>query len=813
MIKKILSLALLTFISIISYGQLNVELFSEVTYPLSAGNDVWGYVDSDGSEYAIFGTNIGVSVVNITDPRNPVEVDFIDQQTSIWRDIKTYGDFAYVTSDQAGTTDGLLIIDMTNLPDSISYRNLNMPIPDEGTINTCHNLYIDESGFLYLAGCGNLNDGGLIILDVATTPGDPIFISTGNDVYSHDVYVRDNKAYSSEIDIGRLTIYDVEDKDNIIELATQSTPFNFTHNAWLSDDSNFIFTTDEVANAPVASYDISDLSDIKLLDEFRPSETIGDGVVPHNVHVFQNWLVISYYTDGCIIVDATRPDNLVEVGNWDTFLNEGTGFNGAWGAYPFFPSGTIIVGDIGIRDENGIPIESTLFILGPDYKRAGYLEGNVTNAATGELINNVEISVGEINLTELTNAAGEYKTGSPTEGEYEVVASKFGFITQTQTVQIIGGEVTNLNFELEESPRVSATISVVNSEDNSPIENAQVSLAVAGFEETFVTGTDGIININDLIVFDGYSVVAAKWGYKYDYSTVDISEDNNPTEIVINLEVGIEDNFDLDLGWSVESAAFQGDWERGLPNGIMPAGVPIEIAPGSDSDDEGDYCYVTGNGLDIGSSLLFGETTLISPVFDATEMLSPALSYDLWFWDSTQNGTAAVDPFEVFISNGLDTVRLDSLEFDLFGIFSGQVIQDWRATDSLLVENFIAPTENMQLIISIAQSNQFNAVEGGFDAFQLFDAGLSSNVTLVKDIEINLYPNPSHNAFYIDVPEIFRGSDSKLDLISVEGKIISTRKGDGSSIIRIGEELSNGVYFAQFSNEKIRSKAEKIIKI
>ena len=75
------------------------------------------------------------------------KLTFINQQRSTWRDIKTWGDYAYVTSDQGGTTDGLLIIDMANLPDSISYRNYNMAIPGEGVINTCHNLYIDESGF------------------------------------------------------------------------------------------------------------------------------------------------------------------------------------------------------------------------------------------------------------------------------------------------------------------------------------------------------------------------------------------------------------------------------------------------------------------------------------------------------------------------------------------------------------------------------------------------------------------------------------------------------------------------------------------
>jgi choice-of-anchor B domain-containing protein len=811
MIRNFLPLTFFTFISIVTFGQLNVELLSQVDYPNDIGNDVWGYVDTDGSEYAIFGTTNGVSVVNITDPSSPEEVDFINQQGSMWRDIKTWGDYAYVTSDEGGTTNGLLIIDMTNLPDSISYRNYNMPIPGEGVINTCHNLYIDENGFLYLAGCSNLNAGGLIILDVATTPGDPIFVSKGSPEYSHDVFVRDNLAYSSEINIGFFTVYDVTNKDSIVQIASQATPFNFTHNTWLSDDSNILFTTDELANAPVASYDISDLDNIKLLDEFRPLETIGDGVIPHNVHVFGNWLVISYYSDGCIIVDATKPDNLVEVGNWDTFLGVQTGFNGAWGAYPYFPSGNIIIGDIGSPDENGNQA-AKLFVLGPDYKRAGYLEGSVSEVGSGNMINGAKISIETIDLNEVTDASGGYKTGTPIAGDYMVTASAFGYVSETKMVTIQNGEISMADFELESAPRVTASINVFDATSGQALENIKVNLSISGFEGNYMTDLAGNIAIDNLLASSDYVVVAGDWGYKYDFSTVDILDDTNVNEINIELESGYEDNFDLDLGWTVESNAAQGDWERVLPFGISPPGAPIEIAPGHDADDEGNFCFVTGNANDLVGGLLFGETTLTSPVFDATTMLEPVLSYDTWFWASTQNGQAAREPFEIYLENGIDTVRLDSLEFDLFGIFTGTATQDWQATDSLKISDYLTPTDQMRLIVNVSQSGG-NAVDAGFDGFQIFDVGVSPTIELVKDINIKMYPNPSQNAFYIDVPEVFRNNDSRLEVISIDGKVIDSVKGNNSSVLRIGEALSTGVYFVQFANSQIRSKAGKIIKI
>ena len=59
------------------------------------------------------------------------------------------------------------------------------------------------------------------------------------------------------------TSVDVTDKANPNLLATQSTPGNFTHNTWLSDDGQFLYTTDEVPDAPLASYDITDLQNIQ----------------------------------------------------------------------------------------------------------------------------------------------------------------------------------------------------------------------------------------------------------------------------------------------------------------------------------------------------------------------------------------------------------------------------------------------------------------------------------------------------------------------------------------------------------------------
>ena len=97
------------------FGQLNMSLRSHLQYDTDL-NDIWGYVAPDGSEYAIVGLRNGVSIVDVSNPDDAVEVARIPGQNSTWRDIKTWGEYAYVTTDQSGTTEGLTVIDLTNLP-------------------------------------------------------------------------------------------------------------------------------------------------------------------------------------------------------------------------------------------------------------------------------------------------------------------------------------------------------------------------------------------------------------------------------------------------------------------------------------------------------------------------------------------------------------------------------------------------------------------------------------------------------------------------------------------------------------------------
>ena len=187
---------LFIFFNMLSQESSNMDLVGQLDYPQGT-NDVWGY--SNGPiEYALVGTRTGFSVVDISCPANPTEVFFISGSQSIWRDIKTWKNYAYVTTEAA---DGLLIADL-NDPTGQTYTYT------EQFFSTSHNIYIDENGIAYIFGASSNIGGnpanGAIFLDVASNPTAPIYLGEWNDNYIHDGMVRGDTMWAGCIYAGRL---------------------------------------------------------------------------------------------------------------------------------------------------------------------------------------------------------------------------------------------------------------------------------------------------------------------------------------------------------------------------------------------------------------------------------------------------------------------------------------------------------------------------------------------------------------------------------------------------------------------------------
>lgn len=403
-------------------AQTNMTLLGQLDYTQNV-NDIWGYVDANGREYALVGTQIGTAIIDLSDPTNPTEVAFVTGVSNTWRDIKVWGNYAYVITE---AQTGLLIIDLSNLPNSVATFNSTLGVG----YTDSHNIFIDEFGVAYLFGASSTGVGqGTLMVDVAANPTDPPYLGiygrTINNVdhYIHDGYVRDNIMWGSEIYYGHVSAVDVSDKSNPVILGAQATPGDFTHACWLSDDSQTVFTVDEVNGAFVVAYDVSDPTDIKELDRFQMFP--GSNTAPHNIFVKDDFVVLSYYTAGVVVLDASRPDNLILVGHYDTSTSAGPGFSGCWGVYPFFDSGKMIASD----RQNG------LFVLDANCVRACYLEGSVTDEDTGDPILGAQIEI--ISGSEpiaTTDFLGAYQTGTLNPGTYTVRASANGYVSEEISV-------------------------------------------------------------------------------------------------------------------------------------------------------------------------------------------------------------------------------------------------------------------------------------------------------------------------------------------------------------------------------------------
>jgi len=495
---RIILLSILFMISVSLIAQpdqnpINVSLISHIELPNGEdGNDVWGYTDENGLEYAIMGGASTTYIWSLEDHANPIQRAAIGGTTTIWRDMKVWEDHIYVTTDNTQNNtnfDGLLIIDMSEAPDNITFefqRDTFNLAGQEEVLGSCHNIYIDEDGYAYLAGC-NVGVGGVIILDL------------------EDKDNKDSILYASEIFEGIFSMYDIRDRSNPILINSAQTTFDFTHNAWLSDDGNYLFTTDERANAFVDAFDISDPMDIQKIDSYRPLDTEGRGVIPHNTHYYDGYLVTSWYTDGFKVIDANKPDNLIEVAKYDTWDGPDGDFFGCWGAYPFFPSGVMLASDI----------NSGLYVLDVDFKRASYLEGTITDASTGSPIVNTQVTILDAPLNgELSSPNGDYKTGQVDEGTFQVEFNNPNYEIATAMATLVSGEVTILDIQLTQS---IMNIKVVDAMGNN-IENAKVFVSSAGgLMEEISTDADGNTSLGVRSNVE-YSIQAAKWGQKDSYT-------------------------------------------------------------------------------------------------------------------------------------------------------------------------------------------------------------------------------------------------------------------------------------------------------
>jgi choice-of-anchor B domain-containing protein len=330
------------------YSQSNIELLSNLDdYHSARYNDIWGYVDPSGNEYALLGVRTGTSIISLADPTNPFEIAFIPATNSIWRDIKVHDQYAYVVSD--GTSDGLQIIDLSQLPNTAT-----LAVQLNTWFNAAHNIFIDN-GYAYVIGTNNFS-GGMHILDLSD-PTSPTRTATYTaSGYIHDVYVWDDTVVVCAGSSGEYHLVDVTDKTNPQLISTSiPIPGIYAHSGWMTEDKRYFYATEEFNQVDITVWDLQDRSSWDLV---VPSWETNSGATVHNLFFVGNYAHISYYSDGYVILDISDPLNPVLVGQYTT--------PDMWGCYPYFPSGITICSDIinGLyvfNSDFGLPVELSSF--------------------------------------------------------------------------------------------------------------------------------------------------------------------------------------------------------------------------------------------------------------------------------------------------------------------------------------------------------------------------------------------------------------------------------------------------------------------
>tara|TARA_B100000963_G_C22617781_1_gene668252 strand:- start:1100 stop:2716 length:1617 start_codon:yes stop_codon:yes gene_type:complete len=398
----------------------------------------------------------------------------------------------------------------------------------------------------------------------------PTIAGIFDDYYLHDGMVRGDTLWGSAIYAGVFSVIDVSDKSNPSIMSSYPTSCQFTHNAWISDDNNYLFTTDETSGCYIGSYDVSDIYNIQEIDLVQ--EWTGDGaygqqedVIPHNTHVFGDYLVTSYYTSGVTIIDASDPFNLIEVAYYDTSPSSGGSFDGCWGAYPYLPSGLILATD----QQEG------LFVLHTPY---GSYEGfGCTNQNASNFNPNATINDGSCIFLGCTDSTAENYNSFATEddGSCEYYCDNFDVIPPNcQDMTINYGESAILNCENQQlifsDSNGSFLYEGISFETEPLLNNSTFFVSNSQVVETINSSTgeenhqgngqnadySGSI-YNGGLIFDCYSDFVLNSVKVYtDYEgirTIELRNQNNELlyDLLISIPESSTDGFVIDLGWSI----------------------------------------------------------------------------------------------------------------------------------------------------------------------------------------------------------------------------------------------------------------------
>jgi choice-of-anchor B domain-containing protein len=758
----------------------NIDVYSGV-------NDCWGYA-SGGTEIAIYGHSMGTSFLDATDPQNAVELLNVPGPSSIWRDIKTYQNYAYIVTEGSAAGFGIQIVDLSDPLNPVHVNTYT-----GSGYQTAHNIWIDTgAGIAYACGAAG---GGMHVLSLAD-PENPVQLSYFNPYYIHDLWVANGLGYAGAISSGSLRVLDTSSPASLSTIASKFYSGAATHNAWPNASGTHCLTSDETSGGHLRIWDVTSLPTITQDSEYSASNE--PSAIIHNVLVEDDLAYCAYYLAGTRVVDVTDPTDPVEVGYYDTHPNAGGSFDGQWGVYPFRADDVIYASDR----------QTGFHILRFDGDYAGAVSGVVRDAGTLAPLAGATVTLAGAPAPFATDGAGSYG-GRISGATYTVITSLFGYEADTASVLVPpqGSVVHDVN--LVKLPVGDVELHLVRAGTSTPLPGAVVD--IAGTPAAGVTDGAGTVTLTGLPAGLTWTIRAARFGSAV--SSVDVVPvAGNTLSVDVEVPPSFLDDFELDQGWLVgagDDGATGGIWERAVPIGSSFLG-PVGADQDASLTGLG-YAYVTENhvgGAFVGTSDVDGgKTTLSTPVFAADGLGSLTLKYQRWF-SNRAPAPADGDEFRVDVSTdgGASWTNLETVTIGT---------DAWAAV-SMDLTALVPATATMQLRFVAEDLGGDHYVEGGVDDLEILSSATDA-VAVGGSEKVGLElsapaPNPFRDSATLSfrIPSAGRVT---LEVFDVAGRRVARllegeRLAPGSHHVRwsgeseAGHRVAPGAYFARLSTEE-----------
>ncbi|WP_412060959.1 LVIVD repeat-containing protein [Rubrivirga sp. IMCC45206] len=303
------------------------------------GSDVWAYTANDGAEYAIMGNVEGIAIVAVPSLEVVAQIPGpTDSAPFYWRDIKTYGSFAYIATEALGRSEGLQVIDLRGLPHHA--EEIAVVRGENDRLVSSHNLSIDTAtGYAYML---NSDANGIVVINLAD-PIRPVDVAEVPVPDSHDIFARNDTLYVAEGRNPTFSMWDMTDKAHPTMIGRVDVPApGYVHNIWPSADGRHAMTTEETVDKTVKVWDLSDAENPTLVGDW-----LGTSRLAHNVQIDGDYAFVSHYASGVYVLDISDIANPVEVARFDTHAdNDDAAFYGNWGVSLPSPGGYLYASDL-----------------------------------------------------------------------------------------------------------------------------------------------------------------------------------------------------------------------------------------------------------------------------------------------------------------------------------------------------------------------------------------------------------------------------------------------------------------------------------